>query len=539
MNNAKMTPRQKMINMLYLVLTAILALNVSSEVLDAFKNVNDGISVSNSSLQTKTAGLYSQMDFQYQNDPVKAKYAYENAKRAHEVSAKLYNLLEQYKKEIIAEAGGIDAETGKIKRDDDVNVATLMFVEDGGKKGKELKAQIEATRAQLLTLVPGQARAGVEKSLSLKVDDPGDGNTWEYAKFNHVPVVAAVTLLNKYQNDLLGAENHVVETLYKSINDGLATVDKMEAKVISPSNLIMQGEAYKADVMVAAYSSTQHPDVFLGSFNSQVKKGENGTYQMIESASDIPPLANARQVDVDGGFGKLTMDGSSTGVKKYTGVVRVKNNNKYQFYPFEGEYQVAPKLAVVSPKMMNVLYIGLENAIDVSVPGVAQSDVTAALTANGLLQRNADGSYVAKVTTPGETRVQVKAKVNGKEMIMGEQKFRVKSVPSPVTTLDGVLEGGRISKAKIKSTRGVVPLLKNFDFNARFTVESYQVRYKSKKDDNIIVVDVNGPMYDARVKEIIEKRMVAGDNFFIDEVYVRGPAGDKRKLNPIAFEITN
>lgn len=539
MNNAKMTPRQKMINMLYLVLTAILALNVSSEVLDAFKNVNDGISVSNSSLQTKTASLYNDMNFEYKNDPVKAKIAYENSKKAREISSKLFDLLEQYKKEIISQAGGIDAETGKIKRDDDVNVATHMFVEDGGKKGKELKAQIESTRAELLKLVPEQDRAGVDKSLALKINEPAVGNTWEYASFNHVPVVAAVTLLNKYQNDLLGAENHVVENLYKSINNGKIIVDQMEAKIISPSNLIMQGEAYKADVMVAAYSSTQHPDVFLGSFNSQVMKGENGTYKMVESTSDVPPLTNARQVDVDGGFGKLAMDGSSTGIKKYTGVVRVKKENKFQFYPFEGEYQVAPKLAVVSPKMMNVLYIGLENAIDVSVPGVAQSDVTAALTANGVLQRNADGSYVAKVTSPGETKVLVKAKVNGKEMVMGEQKFRVKSVPSPVTTLDGVLEGGRISKAKIKSTRGVVPLLKNFDFNARFTVESYQVRYKSKKDDNIIVLDVNGPLFNNQIKEIIEKRIAAGDALFVDEVYVRGPAGDKRKLNPIAFEITN
>jgi len=293
-----------MINMLYLVLTAILALNVSSEVLDAFKTVNDGISTSNNSLKSKNSDIYSELNRQFVNDSVKAKMAFEQSRQVRAVSAKLYALLEQYKKEMIAEAGGIDEETGKIKRDDDINVPTRLFVEDGGKKGKQLKKQIETTRAELLGLLPKEARAEVEKSLSLKIDAPVAGAEWEFAKFNHVPVVAAVTLLTKYQNDLLGAESHIIETLYSSIDRGFKKVDRMEAKIISPSSFILQGEAYKADVMVAAYSSTQHPEVFLGSFNSSVKKMPNGEYAMLTSSSDVPPLTNATKVDVEGGFGK-------------------------------------------------------------------------------------------------------------------------------------------------------------------------------------------------------------------------------------------
>ena len=528
-----------MINMLYLVLTAILALNVSSEVLDAFKNVNDGISNSNTSMQSKNSGIYSELNNQFKNDSLKAKMAFEKSKQARAVSSKLYALLEQYKKEMIAEAGGIDTETGKIKRDDDINVPTRMFVEDGGTKGKALKQQIEITRAELLKLVPDEARTDVEKSLSLKIDAPVAGNSWEFAKFNHVPVVAAVTLLTKYQNDLLGAESHIIETLYSSIDKKQIKVDRMEAKIISPSSFILQGEPYKADVMVAAYSSTQHPDVFLGAFNSSIKKNEAGGYAMLSSTSDMPPLINANKVDVEGGFGKILMAGNATGIKKYTGVVRVKKDDQFEFYPFDGEYQVAPKVAVVSPKMMNVMYIGLENALDVSVPGVAQSDVVALFSGSGSLQKNNNGSYIAKPTAPGEAKVIVKAKVNGHEMLMGEQKFRVKNVPSPVTTLDGVYEGGKISLAKIKSTRGVVPVLKNFDFNARFTIESYQVSYKSKKEDNVTVPqNVTGPVYDQKTKDQIITRLQPGDNFFIDEIIARGPAGDKRKLNPVAFVIT-
>ncbi len=539
MQNSQLTPRQKMINMLYLVLTAILALNVSSEVLDAFKTVNDGISTSNNSLKSKNFDIYSELNRQFVNDSVKAKMAFEQSRQVRAVSAKLYALLEEYKKEMIAEAGGIDEETGKIKRDDDINVPTRMFVEDGGKKGKELKKQIETTRAELLGLLPKDERAEVDKSLSLKIDAPVAGAEWEFAKFNHVPVVAAVTLLTKYQNDLLGAESHIIETLYSSIDKGFNKVDRMEAKIISPSSFILQGEAYKADVMVAAYSSTQHPEVFLGSFNSTVKKMPNGEYAMLTSSSDAPPLLNATKVDVEGGFGKIMMSGNATGIKKYTGVVRVKKDEQFEFYPFDGEYQVAPKVAVVAPKMMNVMYIGLENALDVSVPGVAQSDVTASLVGAGALIKNNDGSYTAKPTSPGEAKVLVKAKVNGREMVMGEQIFRVKSVPSPITTLDGVYEGGKITLAKIKSTRGIVPKMINFDHITRFTIESYQISYRSKKEDNVSVpVTVMGPLYDAKIKELIGSRVQVGDAVFIDEIIARGPAGDKRKLNPVAFVIT-
>ena len=192
MQNSQLTPRQKMINMLYLVLTAILALNVSSEVLDAFKNVNDGISTTNRSLQSKNSDIYSELNQQFVNDSLKAKKAFLKSKQARTVSAKLYTLLEQYKKEMIVEAGGIDAETGKIKRDDDINVPTRMFVENGGTKGKALKQQIETTRKELLDLLPAEEQAEVEKSLSLKMDEPVASSSWEFAKFNHVPVVAAV-----------------------------------------------------------------------------------------------------------------------------------------------------------------------------------------------------------------------------------------------------------------------------------------------------------------------------------------------------------
>lgn len=526
-----------MINMLYLVLTAILALNVSNEVLDAFKTVNDGIGITNHSQSAKNTSVFSDLSRQYAIDSIRSKDAYDKAEKAKVLSNKLNALLEQYKQQIIKEAGGIDAETGKIHRDDDIDIATRIFVENDGTKGKELKKEIEETRVQLLALLNDKDKNEAEKSLALKIDEPKSGS-WEYARFNHVPAVAAVTLLSKYQNDVLSAEGHVVQSLYNSINNKAEIVDRMEAKVFSPSGYILQGEPYQADVMVAASNSTLVPEVFLGTFTDAVKRGPGKDFLPVISSSDALPLINPVKIDVKDGTGKLNLAGNATGNKKYTGAVRVRNSNTglYEFYPFEGEYQVAPKTAVVSPTMMNVMYIGLDNPIDISVPGVAQSDISAALNGSGNLAKGTNGSYVAKVTTIGPVSVIVKAKINGREMVMGEQKFRVKRIPDPITTLDGIYKGGKIKLAQLRNSKGVIAMLENFDWGANFKVESYEFRYRKKTND-IAMVDNIGPLYNEKIKNMINKQVAPGETVFIDEIVARGPAGDRRKINPVAFEV--
>lgn len=535
---AKLTPRQKMINMLYLVLTAILALNVSNEVLDAFKNVNDSISSSNSTVREKNADKYADFAKQYAIDSAKAKEAYMLAGRARMLSQQLYNQLEDYKKLMINEAGGIDKETGKILRDDNVDIPTRLFVENNGKRGKELKAGIEKTRKDLLSLIPNAAeREKAAKTLTLTIQDPKDKKDWEFATFNHVPVVAAVTTLTKYQNDVLNAESYIVGTLYDEVYKYDTKVDRMVAMVNSPSSYILQGEAYKADVLVAAYSSTKQPEVFIGGFTSAVKKSNDGTYEPIVSKSADLPLTNAVKVNSEGGMGKLSLAASATGNKKYTGVVRVQGSGgEYKFYPFDGEYQVAPKTAVVSPTMMNVMYVGLDNPLQVSVPGFSQSDVTASID-NGILAKNADGSYNAKVANPGRAKVVVKAKVNGRDMVMNEQEFRVKRIPDPVATLDGIPSGIDCRTGFLTSKRGVVAKVDDgFVYPAKFRVISFTAVLR-QKDGSIVKRPITGPEFDATVRSWL-KNIQKGESFFVDDVVVIGPAGDKRRINSLAFNVT-
>jgi gliding motility-associated protein GldM len=536
MAHTNLTQRQRMINMMYLVLTAMLALNVTAEVLNAFKTVDDGIGRSNHSLEIKTAGLFTDFDNQMQLDAKKTEPYKLKAVQSQKISKALYDHIEQYKQQIIKEAGGYDPKSGQLVSNDNIDIATRIFVEESN--GKKLKEEIQKTKEQLLALSSDEDRNLLTASIPLMIEEPKDKLSWEFHKFNQVPTVAAVTLLSKYQNDVLASENQLVEYFYKKIDATTFKMDHLTALVSSPSNYIMQGLSYKANIMLTAYSSTQNPDVFIGGFTGQVRKNAAGNYDEIISPSENPPLTNPKKVDVSNGLGKIQMQGNSVGESKYTGVIRVKDpgGNGYKFYPFEGEYQVAAKSAVVSPTSMNVLYAGLDNPVSVSVPGVSQKDVTASFDGPGLLEKKPDGSYTVKPTNRGKYKVHVSAKVDGNNMQMGEMEFRVKRIPDPVSTIDGRLTGGTISEAVLKSTGGVVARLDDFVFPVGYTVLGYDISTRDL-DNSIIRVHVDGAAYNANAKKLLSRKFKKGDAVFIDDIYAKGPDGEKRKLSPLAFMI--
>ncbi len=539
MAGGKLTPRQKMINMMYLVLTALLALNVSQEVLNAFRLVNEGLQTSNGSLGEKNAGIYKMFDKQMEQDKGKAQQYYDKAQKAKKISTELNTLLEGYKTEIVKQAKGIDPETGDIVERDNIDIATRMFVEEGAgvKRGRELQQKILDARKQLLDLVDEKDRANFKISLDAQTPKKKgeEGAKWEYLTFSHVPTTAAVTILSKFQNDVISSEGAVVEYLIKKIGETDFKFDALSAKVIAPSSYIMQGQPYKADIFLAAFNSTQQPEVFIGGLGG-FKRNPDGTYDKLDSQNPLPAgYSEGSILKAEGGMAKYEVGGNGVGEKKYGGIIRVKNPvGGYTFYPFESAYQVAARAVVVSPTKMNVLYIGVDNPMKISVPGVGQNDVSASLNGAGSLAKNADGTYTAKVTAVGKCKIAVSAKVDGKVQSMGEEEFRIKRIPDPVPTLGGKLRGGNTQPGSIKAQSGVVALLENFDFEATFKVQSFQMVFSSKGE--IFKSETTGPLFNQQMKSFLD-RAKPKDIIFIDEIKVVGPDNQPRKLGQIAFQI--
>jgi gliding motility-associated protein GldM len=298
--------------------------------------------------------------------------------------------------------------------------------------------------------------------------------------------------------------------LYTSIDAGSFKFDNLEARVIAPTSYVLTGQEYKADVFLAAYSSTSNPEISVG-------------------GASIP---------VEGGLGKYTTRPGSEGLKKWGGVIKVKDpaTNQMKEYPFEAEYIAAKPASVVSADKMNVLYIGVENPMSISVPGVADANVTATVSGGGttLVKDVKLGSskYIAKATTQGEANIAIAAKLDGKSVPMGQFKYRVKRVPDPVAMVNGK-KGGPINKAELAAATSVNSIMENFDFELYFKVNKFRMTL-IKKGRDPVELDAPSNLITPAMKAAISGSG-PGAKVYFEYIKASGPDGTTRSLGSVNF----
>lgn len=313
-----------------------------------------------------------------------------------------------------------------------------------GFKGTELKKKLEDYKVKLIGFVTDNAdkkdfQSRFDELINLKDPDPNSKlakdekkKTWEMATFYHTPVVAALAMLSKIQSDIKTAESQVNNYLLSQINAKDLKFTDVEPKVVAPTSYVLTGQDYKADVFLAAFNKSSDAEIVVG----------------------------GRTLPVENGLGKYVDRPSSEGVKKWGGVIKVKDPEdptKVKEYPFEAEYIAAKPAAVVSPTKMNVFYIGPENPVSISVPGVPNNKVVASISGGGgTLTKNPKGTgadYIVKVTQQGEATISIIADMDGKKINMGAMKFRVKRVPDPVAKIAGKRERPNTEKCTYCSER--------------------------------------------------------------------------------------
>lgn len=542
MAGAKLSPRQRMINMMYLVLTALLALNVSKEIINAFVTVNDSIEVSNKNTTDKNARTYGDFESAMKNDPVKTKPYYDGAMATKKGAETLSTYIENLKTELVRQTDDIDKADptpALIDMDSKENydIPTYYMLGDAndgkGKTASELKANIESFKQSVLKILPqeDQARFKVrfDELLSTKDPDPSsriykedNKKTWEMANFYHNPVVASVALLTKMEADVKNAESEVINHLYQSITKTSYKFDTLQARVIAPTSYVLLGQKYVADVFLAAYSSTANPKIEVGDVDT-VKRTLRGT------GTTIP---------VAGGMGKYEVTATSEGIKKWGGLITVKNpvTNVEESYPFTADYVAAKPSTVISADKMNVLYIGVDNPMSISVPGVANELVTASISGGGgSLSRDTKlggGKYIAKVTTQGEATINVTAKMDNRSLPMGKMLYRVKRVPDPVAKCANS-KGGPINRNVLAAQPGIVSVMENFDFELFFRVTKFRMTMVRKGRDPIDIESPNN-LLTSQMKEMINTAPL-GTRVYFEYIKASGPDGTTRSLSPLNF----
>ena len=516
----RMSPREKMINLMYIVLTAMLALNVSSDVLNGFSQVQDGLTRSNRTITARNQALYSQLQAFNEKNPEKGKIWLDKATQVVGETDKLYDFIDSLKLMIVKTADGPDADVNDIRSRDNTDAAGQVMLPPTGKMGKTLRTRIDQYR-QFVTsfLEDPEKRKNLEAALSTvppKVrGEEMSKKSWEETMFDNMPCIAAVTLLTKLQNDIRYAEGEVLNQMLTNVDLGDLRVNLVNAFVVPDSRIVMRGTKYKAQIVLAAIDTTQRPVVYVNG----TRLGNNmGLYEV--------GTGKAGNYDYSGWIEVLGRDGSVTRRE------------------FKSSYTVIDPLATISATMMNVLYAGINNPISIAVPGVPQGSISATMT-NGTLTKSGDG-WVAHPTKVGaECVISVTAEMDGQRTNVGSTTFRVRKLPDPmpfITYKDANgqpnrYRGGKpgISKAMLMAAGGLDAAIDDEILNIDYKVVSFECNFVDAMGDYHPEAS-NSSHFTERQKERI-KRLQHGKQFFITNVKATGPDGITRTISPLQIII--
>ncbi|WP_286007549.1 gliding motility protein GldM [Barnesiella viscericola] len=515
-NNNRLSPRQKMINLMYIVLTAMLALNVSSDVLNGFKQVEDGLERSTSNASLQNDALYQKLAAFNSQNPEKGGQWYKKSLDVKRETSQLYNYIDSLKTLIVKKADGKDGDVNNIERQDDLEAASYIMLSPAQRQGAKLRKMIDEYRTLISGFMTDSVkRATIENYLSTSIHSRNTRvhtpSLWETTMFENMPVIAAVTILTKIQSDVRYAESEALHTLINNIDEGDVRVNQLNAFVIPNSKNIMRGGKYSANIVLAAIDTTQRPAIYI---NGQRLPDENkGLYE--------------------------TYCGS-TGIFDFQGYLEVpRGDGSMTRHEFSSSYTVVEPSATISATLMNVLYAGIGNPISISVPGIPNHAIQATMT-NGTLTRQGD-NWIAKPAKVGqEAVITVTATMDGRSQTVANTQFRVRQLPDPMPYIaykddkgyEQKYKGGKpFPKTRLLAAPGIQAAIDDDLLNVSYRVLQFETVFFDSMGNAIPEVS-DGANFSQRQKNSF-RRLSRGKRFYISRVRAVGPDGIERDLSPI------
>ena len=531
-----------MINLMYLVLTALLALNVSAEVMNAFFTLDKGnqesISTVNTQLDQTVDGLKKLL-----GDDSKAKYKpIEPAvDQVRSLIADFNSYVDELRDEIVDVSGndngsvdegdftesyGKRVPKGKKNKD----VTTNLLVNEG--KGEELKEKIIETKDQMIKafsdllnqhgkafgLSDNEIKAQIENvpnNLPFGIDDETwresvDKDSWSDFKFRQMPVAAVLPLLSQMQSDAKSSEAALVNKMAEFAGGRVIEFDAFFPVVEAKKAYVIKGEPFEAKISVGTYSTQISPtDINLFVNGNKLTVGQDGKAEFSAGTSSLGLKTLNLRAEVRNPLTGEVTDGETT----------------YQ-------YEVGETSVTVSADKMNVFYIGVDNPISVAAAGYSINDISVGINGGGgKVRKVGSNNYMVNVSQPGDAKVVVRNK--GKQV--RSVPFRVKRIPNPEARL-GNKNGGNIGSGEFKAQRGVLAILEGFDFDARCNINRFEVVYVAPRQDAVLSEN-SGPVFNGKTGRLIG-RAKPGDTYYFRDVRAKCP-GDKntRKINDMVFNI--
>ena len=503
-------PRQKMINMMYLVLTALLALNVSAEILNAFKTVDRSLMIASGVAEQKNVEIFKSFKAKLEDPTTREKAAYwePKAQQAKKISDELYNYIEGLKIELKKESD-LKIVNGKEEyKEDDLDAATRLLVEnapEGKGSGKELFTKLKAYKEQLLSIDP-EMKKEIEAALPLDLTIPpttsdAGKNDWAYAYFHMTPTIAAITIMSKFQNDVRNSESKAVEFCHKQIGQVEIIYDQFQAFAGTNTQYLMPGEELVITAGIGAFSNAAQPTISIDGAN--VPLNAEGTAEY-----------------------KTRVGGSGAGIKRVR-ISYAKPDGTTAVVEKEIKYTVGiPAGLTVSTDKTRVFYKGLENPLSVTGGGGDEKVNVSIEGAGASLRKAGPGQYIVTCTQLGTVNVVANDGKNVQKIAIP-----VKRVPDPIVVVGGSA-GGAMPANVFRVQSGAIAELRDFVFEGvAYKVMSFMLICTGKGFDEPEFAEVNSASFKDAAAQALIRRCQAGSTVTIGEIKVLEPGGGSRKLD--------
>ena len=513
------SPRQRMINLMYLVFIAMMALNMGKEVLSAFGLMNEKLQTANERYQLTNEAAFAELERKEQEKPEDYKEALEKARQVRELSNEYYAYLNTLKEDVMSQASN---KTDYQVMDKSDFLDEKFFKTDGLKpEGQKFLDEINKYRTQLVSLLGAKDEALkkiIEERFSTGENNKvknREGNTVGWVQYNYegFPYIASVTKFSQLQSDIRQTE----QDFYKAM---LGEKMKDELSMKHYTTLLEQSRG--------AYYANQQFDgaIVLGRKDNSTKP------KRVELTLDGRKLSES-EVEVVEGKIKLKVNTGNVGEHKIAGTLYYEQDGQETPVEVAQSFTTIPRPneAVISADKMNVVYRGVVNPMTISMPGVPDNQVTA--SAPGL-SRKSGPNYIMKPNAgSAEVTINVTGTIEGQKF-SSSKKFRIKDIPKPEGAILRTTGAVKLAKANILAGELSVAF-NDFDFDLSTKVNSFRILVPGQPS-----VVVQGSRVSASpAAAAAVNRAKKGDIIQISEIRysVSGYSGTPKPATPISIEV--
>ncbi|REE82939.1 gliding motility-associated protein GldM [Lutibacter oceani] len=508
MASGKLSPRQKMINLMYLVFIAMLAMNMSKEVLSAFGFMNEKLVENNSTATLKNNETLANLETKAQEQPDKYGNLSKIANSVNQLSKDFSSYLET-KKTLFLEG---QEDPKNYEAMDQANIVDEHFFKNDKftEEGQEFLDRINGYKNSVTELL------GENNPLSAVINqrfDTSDQKTedgtepWLKNRYEGFPLISTITNLTSMQMDVKTTESEIYSSLLGGQLESDVSMSNYKTILIPEKSAFFQGENFKGKIVLGRYDASLQPSEVVVNGN-KITKIENGG-----AVLDFPA----------GGVGEREVKGKFVFIENGE-PVEIEINSSYAVIP-------KPNSAVISADKMNVVYRGVPNPMTISIPGIPDNLVTA--TAAGLNRSTGSGKYTMTPAAGREVTIKVSGKLPNGQTVSSSQNFRIKDIPSPQGTIRK--ESGHVTMPKSSLENSTVGAeLPDFDFDLTLSTTGFTLKVPGQG-----AVVVRGSRMDAAAKKAIAKAK-RGDVVTIFDIKssLVGNSGYKIKnASPVSIEI--